>query len=106
MVEYTIDLNYVFSSLSDPTRRDIVRRVSQGPKTVGELADKHKNLSFAAVAKHIAVLEEAKLIIKKREGKYQIITVNPKTISQTTKALQQYQAIWEARFDTLDSLLQ
>lgn len=105
MVEYTIDLDYVFSSLADATRRDVLNRVSRKSQSIGELAAAHKDLSFAAVAKHIAVLEAAQLVIKKREGRYQIISVNPNTIDQTARVLQQCQAIWEARFDRLDKLL-
>ncbi len=105
MVEYTISLDQVFYSLSDATRRDILKRVAKAPQSVGELAEVHQGMSFAAVAKHVAVLEEAELVIKKREGKYQIISLNPKTIDQTTKVLKQYQAIWEGRFNKLDSLL-
>jgi DNA-binding transcriptional ArsR family regulator len=105
MVEYAIDLNSVFSSLADPTRRDILRRVSQSAQSVGELAEAHTKLSFAAVAKHISVLEEAQLVIKKREGRYQIISVNPKAFAQATKVLEQYKTLWETRFNTLDTLL-
>lgn len=105
MVEYTINLDSVFSSLADATRRDILGRVSRQAQSVGDLAEAHKDISFSAVAKHIAVLEEAQLVIKKREGRYQIISVNPKTIDQATFALKQYQAIWEARFNRLDALL-
>lgn len=105
MVEYTINLDSVFSSLADATRRDILGRVSLGSQSVGELAERHKGLSFAAVAKHIAVLEEAGLVIKKREGRYQIISVNPKALKQVSLVLEEYQAIWEARFNKLDSLL-
>ena len=107
MVEYAININMdaVFSSLADPTRRDILHRVSRHAQSVGELADAHKNLSFAAIAKHVAVLEEAELVIKKREGRYQIISVNPKTMKQAAKVLQEFQAVWESRFEALDNLL-
>ncbi len=105
MVEYAINLDSVFSSLADATRRDILNRVSQRSQSVGELAEVHKSLSFAAVAKHIAVLEQAQLVIKKREGRYQIISVNPKAMNEATQVLQAYKAIWNARFDTLDTLL-
>lgn len=105
MVEYTINVDAVFSSLADATRRDILSRVSKQPQSVGELAEEHQGLTFAAVAKHIKVLEEAELVIKERDGRYQIISVNPKTIKQASKVLQQYQAVWEARFNSLDSLL-
>lgn len=105
MVEYAINLDLVFSSLADPTRRDILDRVSRKSQSVGALAEKHKKLSFAAVAKHIAVLEEAELVIKKREGRYQIISVNPKTMNHAARVLEAYKATWDARFDTLDTLL-
>jgi len=105
MVEYTIDLNLVFSSLADATRRDIISRVSRNSQSVGELAEAHKQLSFAAVAKHISVLEDAQLIIKKREGRYQIISVNPKAFAKANKVLEAYQTLWEARFNNLDNLL-
>ncbi len=105
MVEYAIDLDSVFSSLADATRRDILSRVSRQSQSIGELAEAHKSLSFAAVAKHIAVLEGAHLVIKKREGRYQIISANPKTMDQAARVLEKYKAIWDARFDALDALL-
>ena len=105
MVEYTINLDQVFFSLADGTRRDILNRVSLRSQSVGELAQAHKKLSFAAVAKHIAVLQEAQLVIKKREGRYQMITVNPKTLKQVTSVLEEYKTTWEARFNKLDTLL-
>ncbi len=106
MVEYTINLDSVFSSLADTTRRDILTRVSVKSQSVGELAEAHPRLSFAAVAKHIAVLEEAQLVIKKREGRYQIISVNPKALKQAAIVLEKYKILWEARFNALDNLLQ
>lgn len=105
MVEYTIHIDAVFSSLADATRRDILNRVLQRAQSVGELADKYKHSSFAAVAKHIGVLEQARLIIKKREGRHQIISANPKAINVAARILEQYQALWDARFETLDNLL-
>ena len=105
MVEYTINLDLVFSSLADATRRDILNRVLHHSQSVGELAEVYKHISFAAVAKHIGVLEQAHLVVKKRNGRYQIISANPKAINVATKALQEYKAMWDARFDTLDKLL-
>jgi DNA-binding transcriptional ArsR family regulator len=105
MVEYTINIDAVFSSLADATRRDILSRVLREAQSVGELAERYKHLSFAAVAKHISVLEQAKLIIKKREGRHQIISANPNAITVAARTLEQYQALWDVRFDTLDNLL-
>jgi DNA-binding transcriptional ArsR family regulator len=75
-------------------------------ETVGALAETFKNISFAAVAKHIEVLERAHLVIKKREGKYQFISANPKALQVAAATLEQYKATWDARFDALDTLLQ
>lgn len=105
MVEYTINIDAIFSSLADATRRDVLMRVSRQPHSIGELAESHPGISFAAVAKHIGVLEEAQLVIKKKEGRYQIISVNPKALEQATRVLEQYKTIWEARYTTLDTLL-
>ncbi len=105
MVECTININTVFSSLSDTTRRDILRRVLQRPQSIGELAERYKQMTFAAVAKHINVLESAQLVIKKRDGRHQIINANPKAINAASNILEQYQEIWEARFNALDELL-
>lgn len=105
MVEYPINLDAVFSSLGDATRRDILNRVARSPQSIGELAEAHVGLTFAAVAKHVSVLEDAQLVIKKRNGRYQIICINPKTMNQAARVLKKYQAIWEARFTALDALL-
>ncbi len=105
MVERTIDIDAVFYSLGDSTRRDILRRVAKVPQSIGVLADAHPGLTFAAVAKHVGVLEEAKLVIKKREGKYQIISLNPRALKAAEKVLESYQDLWEKRFAQLDELL-
>lgn len=105
MVEYTINIDSVFASLADATRRDILRRVLRQAQSVGELAESYQHLTFAAVAKHISVLEAARLISKKREGRHQIISANPKAIAVAARTLSEYQALWESRFDALDDLL-
>jgi DNA-binding transcriptional ArsR family regulator len=108
MVEYTmsrISLDAVFASLADATRRDILLRVVKAPRSISDLADAHPQMSFAAVAKHVSVLEDAFLIEKKREGRQQIVSANPKAIAAATKMLQKYEAIWESRFNTLEELL-
>ena len=100
-----MNLDSIFHSLADATRRDILRRVSQKELSVGELARPY-NMSFAAIAKHIHVLEMAKLVKKRREGKRQMITIVPKTLEATVDHLEKYEEMWRARFDALDSLLQ
>lgn len=104
MVEYSNTLDIVFHSLSDATRRDILKRVSKEELSISTLA-KPYSLSFAAVAKHVAVLEEARLITKHKVGKEQIVSVQPATFAAAKACLAQYEKIWNARFDALDALL-
>jgi DNA-binding transcriptional ArsR family regulator len=105
MVEYSLQLNNIFGSLSDETRRDILRRVSKKALSVSEIA-KHYKLTFAAISKHLQVLQKAKLIVKHREGKKQIIKASPNTLKDAADYLQRYEVIWNERFDRLDKLLQ
>jgi DNA-binding transcriptional ArsR family regulator len=67
MVEYTLSLDSIFSSLADPTRRDILRRLITQELSISELA-KPYDITFAAVSKHLKVLERAQLIIKRGHG--------------------------------------
>ncbi|MDB5187966.1 MAG: Transcriptional regulator, ArsR family [Candidatus Kaiserbacteria bacterium] len=104
MVERIQQLNIVFGSLSDPTRRDILQRVAKRDMSIGEIAIKYK-LTFAAISKHLAVLERAKLIRKKRRGKEQMVTLAPKALASATAYLEQYEKVWETRLDSLDRFL-
>lgn len=104
MVEYTLDLDSIFGSLSDPTRRDILRRVAVAEHTVGELAARY-NLTFAAVSKHLKVLEKAHLVIKRKEGKKQMVALAPDALKSADEYLEQYRRRWEQKFHKLDSLI-
>lgn len=104
MVEYTINLDAAFGSLADPTRRDILRRVTERELSVGEIAAPYQ-LTFAAISKHLKILERARLVVKRRNGKQQLVTAAPDTLKDVTEYLLQYQAVWESRFDALDRLL-
>jgi DNA-binding transcriptional ArsR family regulator len=104
MVEQSLTLDSIFGSLADSTRRDILRRVAKTELSISALSKSYK-MSFAAIAKHINVLEAARLVIKRKEGREQIISVNPKTISIAMNHLEQYEKIWNARFDALDEYL-
>jgi DNA-binding transcriptional ArsR family regulator len=104
MVEYTLNLDSIFSSLSDPTRRDILRRLLREELSIGQIA-KPYNLTFAAVSKHLKVLERAELIIKQRRGKEQMVHVAPQALKGAADYLENYRLLWESRFDSLDKLL-
>lgn len=105
MVEQTIELDNIFASLADPTRRDILARVARGELSVGDIAAEY-NISFAAISKHLTVLANAKLIIKRREGKKQMVSLSPDALHSADEYLEQYRQLWEQKFNKLDALLQ
>lgn len=94
----------MFRSLADATRRDIVRRTLAGEATVSELAASY-DMSFAAVQKHVAVLEGAGLVIKHANGRERIVRGNPDMIRQAQALLDTYDQLWRARIGRLDALL-
>lgn len=104
MVERNAYLDGLFGSLADPIRRDILRRLINAHYTVSQIAI-HYEISFAAVAKHLTVLERAKLITKRKRGKEQIITIAPQAIKDATYYLKQYETLWNNRFSEIDKLL-
>jgi DNA-binding transcriptional ArsR family regulator len=105
MVEHHAQLDLVFGSLADATRRDILRRVAKKDLSVGELASSY-DISFAAVSKHLAVLEKARLVTKRREGKLQIAALAPGALNDASKHLERYRDIWESRLDRLEKYLE
>src|SRR5665213_2689878 len=104
MVEYTLSLDSIFGSLADPTRRDILQRVSDNELSVSEIA-KSYDLTLAAVSKHLKVLEKASLIIKRRRGKEQMVSLAPRAMADAMEYLQWYQQFMGARYDSLENYL-
>lgn len=104
MVEYSLTLDSIFASLSDATRRDILRRVAKEELSVGEIA-KPYTLTFAAVSKHLKVLEKAHLVAKRKNGKEQIVTLAPSALKSADEYLEFYRKMWENRLDSLDKYL-
>lgn len=104
MVEYTLSLDSVFGALSDPTRRDILQRLMKNESSVGDIA-RHYDLTFAAISKHLKVLERANLVAKRRKGKEQMVHTVPGTFASASSYLESYRQLWDERFDSLDALL-
>lgn len=105
MVEYNQTLDNIFLSLADATRRDMLRLLNIYEKmTISDIA-LHYRMSFAGVAKHVSVLESAKLVTKQRKGRQQIVRLNASSFKTADVYLQQYQQLWQDRFDRLDILL-
>jgi DNA-binding transcriptional ArsR family regulator len=98
------EVDRIFRALADTTRRDIVRRTLVGEATVSELAASY-DMSFAAVQKHVAVLEGAGLVMKHPRGRERIVRANPATIGRAQALLDSYEQLWRARIERLDALL-
>jgi DNA-binding transcriptional ArsR family regulator len=94
----------VFHALADATRRDIVKRTLQGEESVSALARRYP-MSFAAVQKHVAVLERAELVAKRRSGREQLVRANPETIRRAQRVLDQLEALWRDRLDRFGDVL-
>jgi DNA-binding transcriptional ArsR family regulator len=94
----------VFHALADPTRRDIVRRSVGGELSVSRLARSYP-ISFAAVQKHVAVLERAGLVTKERRGREQLVRTDTGTVHLARKALDQLEAAWHDRVARMSDLL-
>jgi DNA-binding transcriptional ArsR family regulator len=94
----------MFQALADRTRRDIVRRTMRDDASVSALA-RHYDMSFAAVQKHVAVLERADLVVKRRRGREQLVRCNVDTVRRAQRVLDQLESIWRDRLDRFEQLL-
>jgi DNA-binding transcriptional ArsR family regulator len=97
-------IDRIFHALADVTRRDIVTRVLQRPHSVSELAAGYA-MSFAAVQKHVAVLERAALVSKSKSGREQRVTADVETIGRARELLGRYERLWHTRAAAIDALL-
>ncbi len=97
-------LGLTLAAVADPTRRSILRRLSRGPRTVSDLARPFR-MSQQAVSKHLACLERARLIEKRREGRLHICTLNPAPVKQVAHWAEGFRRFWETSYDRLDDLL-
>ncbi|MEZ5341487.1 MAG: helix-turn-helix domain-containing protein [Acidimicrobiales bacterium] len=98
------EVSLLFQALADPTRRDLLRRTLQSGDSVSRLTEAY-SMSFAAVQKHVAVLERAGLVTKERRGREQIVRGNVETIRRANAVLADFEALWRGRIDRIDALL-
>src|SRR5215208_5284602 len=103
-MQTTIDFDRVFRALADATRRDIVRRAMAAEEGVAELAE-HYPMSFAAVQKHVAVLERAGLVSKERNGRRKVVRTQPDGIRVAQHLLDEYERLWRGRIERMSSLI-
>jgi DNA-binding transcriptional ArsR family regulator len=98
------DFDRLYGALADATRRDIVRRAIEGEEGVAELAE-HYPMSFAAVQKHIAILERAGLVTKERIGRRKVVRTNVEGLRVARRLLDHYEQLWRGRVARMTALL-
>jgi len=103
-MDNAFDADRAFAALADATRRDIVLRALTGAEGVAELAG-HYPMSFAAVQKHIAVLERAGLVTKQRTGRRKVVQTNMLSLRRARGLLDEYEALWRGRIDRMTGII-
>jgi DNA-binding transcriptional ArsR family regulator len=98
-------LNQLFRALADGTRRDILTRALTDTPSVSALAARYE-MSFAAVQKHVAVLERAGLVQKRAHGREQLVSTNHARLQRAGELLDHFESIWRQRVAQLDDILQ
>ena len=102
-IAYELDL--IFHTLSNSTRRAILRDISRHEKTIKEISKPYK-MSLPAVSKHLKVLENAHLIKRRKEGSFHIIKLNAKVLKSAEQWLSYYRKFWDHSLDALERLLE
>lgn len=97
-------LDETFAALANPTRRAILARLAAGAATVSELAAPFA-VSMPAISKHLKVLERAGLVVRGQEAQYRPVSLQAEPLREVADWAEQYRAIWESRFDQMDSYL-
>jgi DNA-binding transcriptional ArsR family regulator len=98
------DVDRIFHALADATRRDILAQAVEGRSSVSALARRYP-MSFAAVQKHVAVLEGAGLVTKERRGREQLVRTDVDTVQRARELLAAMEDLWRARVARIDDLL-
>jgi DNA-binding transcriptional ArsR family regulator len=104
MLDQTVDLDRVFQSLADPSRRVMMERLSRGPASVSELA-RPLAMSLAAVVQHVQVLEASGLVRSQKVGRTRTCRINPAALGSAEHWISERRAGWERRLDRLGDYL-
>ena len=104
MLNYSPQLDRLFTALADPARRAIVERLAQGPAAVSELK-RPLPMSLPAVMQHLAVLEAAGVVRSEKVGRVRTCRIEPAALSQAEKWIEARRTEWERRLDRLGEYL-
>ena len=97
-------LSLIFAALADPTRRNILTRLSHGPATVGEVAELFE-ISAPAISQHLKVLERAGLIERTANAQWRTLTIRTKPLDEASAWVEKHRREWNQRFDALEEHL-
>ncbi|HEV2713469.1 MAG TPA: metalloregulator ArsR/SmtB family transcription factor [Gaiellaceae bacterium] len=98
------EVDRLFQALADATRRDILHRCVRSERSVSRLADVYP-MSFAAVQKHVAVLERAGLVVKERRGREQLVRTDASAVGRARRVLDELETAWRGRVERMGDLL-
>src|ERR1700678_1461300 len=98
------NLDRVFHSLSDGTRRAVIAQLAKGPASIGDLAQRHR-MALPSFMKHIRVLEESKIIVSRKNGRVRTCALRPGALTTAQSWLEKERRAWETRLDQLDSFV-
>lgn len=105
MVNYkSSQLDLTFSSLSDPTRREILNILKKGTATVSEIAEPF-DISLPAISRHLKVMEHAGILKRRKEGRYYYLEINPEPFKAAAEFLSVYEDFWKGQLDQLGDFL-
>lgn len=104
MPKQSPNLDRVFNALADPTRRAVLKRLSEGPAAVTELAAPF-DMALPSFSQHLKVLENCGLILSKKEGRVRTVELSPKPLEDAENWMVEQRGIWERRLDQLDAFL-
>jgi DNA-binding transcriptional ArsR family regulator len=98
-------IDRTFSALSDPTRREILERLSAGPASISELAQPF-GISLPGVMKHVRILEEANLVTTEKNGRSRQCHLGPERMDDVTRWIERYRSQWQSRLDRLEAIIE
>lgn len=96
-------IDTLFAALSDPTRRAVLEQLVTGAHTVGQLADRH-DMALPSFLRHVAVLEEAGLVVTRKQGRARIVALRPRALLELEDWLEAQKTLWEGRLTRLEVL--
>lgn len=105
MVQYSEDLDAAFAAVADPTRRGILERLGRADASISQLAESF-DMTLTGIKKHVAVLEDARLVTTKKEGRVRTCRIGPRRLENEAAWIEKYQQLMEASLNRLENFLE